>query len=173
MTSAGWNAGSQRRFAAVQFAEAIGDSDVVGLEKAWQQLEVRDAANLAMLLASRVANVAPKVQFWFLKKWLRSGDAIRSSVNCDLVLLRALRRLLPAYAGGDMVLYRGDSAFNRRRRTYGMSWSASELVADGFAQGIWRSCQGGSVVLRADVPAGAILCAPLLHEGDIYGSRNT
>ena len=57
-----------------------------------------------------------------------------------------------------MRLYRGDGAHNRRRRTYGLSWSVERDVADDFARGWWRDGKGGSVLLATDAPAGAIIC---------------
>jgi hypothetical protein len=80
-----------------------------------------------------------------------------------MALVKALRVLLPAYTGPRLTLYRGDSAWNRRRRSYGLSWTASQAVAEAFADGpLWRSCQGGSVLLQADVPPEAIICGPSL-----------
>jgi hypothetical protein len=70
----------------------------------------------------------------FARCWVRYGDGWRKDVNDDLLVLDVLRCLLPPYEGPGLTLYRGDSAFNRRRRTYGMSWSASRGVAADFAQ---------------------------------------
>jgi hypothetical protein len=56
-------------------------------------------------------------------------------------------------------LFRGESAWNRRRRTYGMSWSNDREVASCFAEDTARM-GGDSVVLRTLAPAEAIICAP-------------
>jgi hypothetical protein len=65
--------------------------------------------------------------------------------------------------------YRGDQAGNRRRRTYGMCWSANRDVADSFAQR--PSCRGhelGSVLLETFAEPEAIICA--VHAAaDRYG----
>jgi hypothetical protein len=102
-------------------------------------------------------------RFVLLHTWRWHGDHLRSEVNDDLVLTAALRVLLPRYTGPGLTLYRGDSALNRRRRTYGLSWSASVVTAANFARGPWRSFTGGSVLLRAPVPPEAIVCATALH----------
>jgi hypothetical protein len=104
----------------------------------------------------------------FAELWIVNGDDIRDQVNDDLALIGALRQLLPPYRGGPLTLYRGDSAFNRRRRTYGHSWTSSLDTARGFAYGVWRAFDGGSVVLKSIVPPAAIICAPAL-QGDDYG----
>jgi hypothetical protein len=62
-----------------------------------------------------------------------------------------------------LLQYRGDSAWNRRRRTYGLSWTASREIAAGFAQGIWQTFDGGSVLLETDAPTAAVMCALHLH----------
>ena len=106
----------------------------------------------------------------FLKIWLRDGDTIRLRVDDDLVLCDGLRSLLPRYAGPTLTLYRGDSARNRRRRTYGLSWSANRDTARGHAMGVWRSSEGGSVLLEAKVSSEAIISAPALLD-DYYGEE--
>jgi hypothetical protein len=102
--------------------------------------------------------------------WLPFGDHIREEVGDDLLLADALRVLLPTYRGPAMRLWRGESAWNRRRRTYGLSWSRHADVAHGFARGVTRTHQGGSVVLETCAPAEAIICA-VPSSVDRYGER--
>lgn len=96
----------------------------------------------------------------FAREWLRNGDHIRGEVNDDLVLIAGLRTLLPQYVGGPIQLYRGDSAYNRRHRTYGISWTANLEVARGFANGIWRTFEGGSLVVTTLAPPEAVISVP-------------
>jgi hypothetical protein len=93
---------------------------------------------------------------------------MRDAANDDRALLDALRQLLPPYRGNPLTLYRGESAFNRRRRTYGPSWTSSLETARAFAYGVWRTFDGGSVVLKSLVPSDAIIYAPASHS-DHYG----
>jgi hypothetical protein len=102
----------------------------------------------------------------FARVWVKYGDGWRSDVNDDLLVLDVLRCLLPPYEGPGLTLYRGDSAFNRRRRTYGMSWSASRDVAHDFAQRNRSRYVAGSVLLQVDAPPDSILFAPALHVND-------
>jgi hypothetical protein len=105
-------------------------------------------------------SAAEKVRAYFQWSWLSCGDHIRGEVNRDLILLAGLRALLPPYRGPAIRLYRGDSAYNRRHRTYGLSWTANIEVARAFAGGIWRTFKGGSVVLTTLTPPDLIILAP-------------
>jgi hypothetical protein len=68
----------------------------------------------------------------FLSVYVSYGDSLRNQVDKDLALADGLRALLPRYNGPAITLYRGETAWNRQRRTYGLSWSAS--LARGFAK---------------------------------------
>jgi hypothetical protein len=153
-----------------QFARALLAGDAKALVATLAQLDCcfhgwRNAFRRCAKLESIPADMKPAM----LELWRHSGDHLRNEIQDDMVLGKALRVLLPAYTGPHLTLYRGDGAWNRRRRTYGLSWSASQAVAEAYADGpLWRSCQGGSVLLQADVPPEAIICAPALL-ADGYG----
>ena len=55
------------------------------------------------------------------------STAVKVAGSCNAVRRNAA--LLPAYTGPALTLYRGDSAWNRKRRTYGPSWSAAVELA--------------------------------------------
>ncbi|UPJ48499.1 hypothetical protein IVB30_36515 [Bradyrhizobium sp. 200] len=100
--------------------------------------------------------------------WRRDGDHIRQEVGNDLLLADALRVMLPAYAGPAITLYRGEGFRNRKRRTYGLSWSRNAEIARAFAEvGLWRTTIGGSVLLEATAPPEAIICE-VLEADDTY-----
>jgi hypothetical protein len=44
----------------------------------------------------------------------------------------------------------------------GSSWTASEEVARSFMNGVWRTFEGASVLLRTEAPAEAAICCPLM-----------
>jgi hypothetical protein len=93
--------------------------------------------------------------------WVLGGDHIRQEVGNDLVLADGLRAMLPRYTGPSVRLYRGEGAQNRRRRAYGLSWSATAEAARAFASsGMYRTSVGGSVLLETLAPTVAIICAP-------------
>ena len=119
---------------------------------------VRAARKLARLRPPSAAFRAEALDLWH-----RNGDHLRVEVGRDLVLVDILRVVLPPYAGSDLRLWRGEGALNRRQRTYGMSWTCDRAVARSFAENNRRRYVGGTVVLEADVPAKAILCADADH----------
>ncbi|MFZ0848223.1 MAG: hypothetical protein WAO08_03330 [Hyphomicrobiaceae bacterium] len=96
-----------------------------------------------------------RTSFLLLWNWLQWGDRLRGEVSNGRVLL-------PKYRGPAMTLFRGETMWNRRHRTYGMSWSTDVEVASRFTNGRHRTCQGGSVVLKTRAPAEAIICASKL-----------
>jgi hypothetical protein len=79
----------------------------------------------------------------------------------------ALRLLLPVYQGLGLRLFRGESFFNRRRRSHGLSWSDDSEVARSYAEsGVCRTANGGSILLAVDAPAEAIICAHAIRFGE-------
>jgi hypothetical protein len=87
------------------------------------------------------------------------GDGLRCELGDDLLLCDALRVLLAPYQGpAPLRLYRGEQAWNRKRRTYGASWSRDRVVADSFAKNrLWCTAKGGTVLLETDAPLRAII----------------
>ena len=87
-----------------------------------------------MRAVAKVPCPSDEVRKRFLKFWLaiptasakKSGTIWSSAMGCG--------RCCPRYAGPALRLYRGDSALNRRRRTYGLSWSADRAKAREFAE---------------------------------------
>jgi len=116
----------------------------------------------AMRTVARLKSVPSKTRKFFLRLYIDNGDHIREECD-DLALADGLRVLLPKYRGPAMRLYRGESASNLSRRTYGLSWTRSEEVARAFAEtGPYRTFVGGSVLLEAHASENAIICAPAL-----------
>jgi len=111
----------------------------------------------------RTGGVHPNIKDKFADIWVMWGDSLRNEINDDLLLIDAMRLLLAPYEGPAVTVYRGDSAHNRRRRTYGISWSSSLDVARDFAVSGCRYYDGGSVLIKALAPADAIVYAPALR----------
>jgi hypothetical protein len=110
----------------------------------------------------RVINIkedlSDDVRDFFLQAWFRNGSHLRQECGGGLLLIMALRKVMPPYTGNGMTLYRGETAANRKRRTYGVCWSANKSIARQHAErGDCRGAEGGSVLLQADVPASAII----------------
>jgi hypothetical protein len=97
-----------------------------------------------------------------LSIWLRHGDGFRSDITNDFLLIKLLHVLLPPYKGPALTLFRGETFWNRCRRTYGMAWTTNIEVARDYAGDKQRRSPSGSVVLSTCAPAAAIICAPKL-----------
>ena len=148
---------------------SIQTNDVNGVMASLTELNRNGGCRKAYRLVARRlkgAAVGPEVARHFLDLWLNDSYPLLDDVGDDAIVGDVLRVVLPRYTGPSLTLYRGDSAFNRRRGSYGFSWSANVEVAEQFAAGIWRMSEGGSVLLQADAPAEAIICAPALFAND-------
>jgi hypothetical protein len=117
-----------------------------------------DALRSAFRRVAREPKIAPAIRRGFLETWVQHGESWRTEVNDDLVLTGALWALFPPYRGPAVVLYRGDTALNRKRRLYGACWSRLRTIAEQHAQHKRHGPQG-SVLLKTLAPREAIICA--------------
>lgn len=125
----------------------------------------------AFARVSRLRSVPDVTRQFFRKVYLDYGDHIRQETGDDLVFTDGLRALLPPYKGPAIRLYRGETAHNRRHRTYGLSWTALEDVARSYAAtGFHRTSKGGSVLLSTLARSRAIIHA-VETDGDRYQER--
>ena len=124
---------------------------------------IHGQARVAFQNAAAVRGLSDRFRRRMLNFFLDHGDALRGAVPHEFLLLDFLRAVLPRYAGPSLTLHRGTSFQERRRRTYGSSWTANEAVARHIAEkDKCRTVLGGSVVLKTDAPASAVICAPAL-----------
>ena len=73
----------------------------------------------------------------------------------DVVLLDALRRVLPVYSGTSVHLYRGETWADFSRQNHGMSWSRDIDIARMFARGRNALETEGGVPIESVVPPDA------------------
>ena len=156
------------RQAVREFADAVRASDGKRTARAFSVVEELGQWTAAMRAVAVLPPPTNDFRRRFLGVWLSVGDSLRNNVEDDLVLIDALRVLLPPYKGSALKLYRGETGWNRRRRTYGLAWSTSKEVARQFAEGSARTSVGGSVLIETLAPAKAIICAPA-EVDDRYG----
>jgi hypothetical protein len=141
------------------FADSIRTSDVQSFGPALAALQYERLWPRAL---RAVEGLDPSDAFrrCALDSWITFGDSIRDDIRDDLLLITLLRVIMPRYTGPSVRLFRGDSFWNRRRRTYGLSWSKDPEIAHSFADGIWRTFKGGSCLLETRAPRSAIISAP-------------
>lgn len=159
-----------RREAARLFCSAIAHADRAALAATVQTMDQVGGWSTAIRRAGKLRDLSGKGRRMFREFWLQSGDDIRDSVAGDLELANVLRACLPRYTGRSKRLFRGESANNRRNRTYGLSWSASRSVAAAFLEARAPMYFGGTVLLVAQVPAEAII-ASVPSASDLYAER--
>jgi hypothetical protein len=163
---------TREREAITSFVQVVVDGDVNALSKAVAQVDVNSVwkQTLRALIRRSIAG-SEELRRHFLGIYLAHGNHIRQEVEDDFLVAEALRLLLPAYHGLGLRLFRGESLFNRRRRSYGLSWSDDIEVARSCAEtGMCRTANGGSILLAVDAPANAIICATWVHN-DRLGER--
>lgn len=162
------------RDSVIDFVEGALQGDLDRMNRSAALLEYGAGYGYGWRCAFRkVAKAAPVPDLsrnFFLQVFLSLGDHIRQETGDDLTYVKGLRSLLPPYSGPPVLLYRGDSASNRRRRTYGPSWSADKDVARSFALNASNHFTGGGVLLATTAEPSAIIAAPAILD-DRYGER--
>jgi hypothetical protein len=146
--------------AAAAFVLACQNGDVTGLYEAVDL--IKNAYGGAWTVTMRKVvresrTVSPKIQSAFLSVWIES-NMLPLFVGDHRALCDAARLLLPSYQGPSVRLFRGAGAAERRRRIYGVSWSADVAVAERFARER-RVMDGGSVLLETLAPSAGVICA--------------
>jgi hypothetical protein len=145
------------RDVAVLFAASLASGDPESFDEALERLEYNPAGwSPALRAAARMKDIHPASKAMMLAVWVDDGQAIRDSVDNDLLLCDALRNILPPYQGAAQLLYRGEGALARRRRIYGLSWTTDRGAAESFAR------NNGCVVLETLASPEAIICVSQL-----------
>ena len=94
--------------------------------------------------------------------WTVNGGHLRNKIRDDALILRVLKKIMPGYRGNGLTLYRGECKFLYEQQKIGFCWSPDIEVAMCFARGL-NALESGGVLLKAHVPAEAILAAPNDH----------
>jgi hypothetical protein len=142
--------------AARAFIRVCADGDAESLSGVSRWLdEGVDSWKFAMAGVARLRRVSAEVRAAFLPIWIEHKTLPRR-VGGRCIMARALRVLMPGgYSGPPLTLYRGAEADERRRRTYGFSWSTDIAKARPFAEHWAR--RTSAVVLRTVALPEAVL----------------
>jgi hypothetical protein len=139
----------------------LGELGLLSHHKCWAE---------AMRAVVEIDVAHPDAQMQFLKSWVRVEFAIMRGACDDDLFFAALRKLMPAYQGPPMTLYRGQ----RKGDPVGASWTRSLQIAVKFAlygtenvdpNALHRARvppSKGGVVLVADNVQAEIISAPCL-----------
>lgn len=118
--------------------------------------------------------IHPTSQLRFVRAW--SLASFGKFIDDDDLFFAFLRKVMPAYTGGDEFMYRGQLAGDR----IGSSWTLTPHIALKFAlfgdQNVdplalalngraRKSPREGAIMLKGLVPAERIICAPYLMNG--------
>lgn len=98
----------------------------------------------------------------FHTQWHVCHHRLRELVDDDALLLDLAWTWLPRYEGPGLELYRGENIDHFEAGRIGSAWSDKLATAELFARSQNNSGKGG-VVLRATVPASAIIAGPSAH----------
>lgn len=93
--------------------------------------------------------------------WVTYGGDLRARIKDDALILAVLKKALPAYQGGGLTLYRGESWFLFDQDALGFCWTSTQALAERYAKGL-NAVESGGVLLKCHAPAEAILAAPAL-----------
>jgi hypothetical protein len=99
----------------------------------------------------------------FHSMYVADGFRIGEALKGDLILVDALRHIMPPYSGPDMKLYRGELAARHEQHVCGTEWTSSVDVAEMFARRRVIGSEGDAVLLEIDAAAQAIIAAPNAH----------
>jgi hypothetical protein len=154
-----------RRNAAADFVRACQTGNVHKFYEAVDFINERTVGGWTTAIRKfgrEIQVVSPDIQFAFQRVWIESKTLPRR-VDDHAALCEAARILLPKYQGPPVRLFRGAGAVERRRRAYGMSWSAQIAAAERFAEER-RVMDRGSVLLETLAPPEAIISAIVYPE---------
>jgi len=98
----------------------------------------------------------------FHTQWHVCHHRLRELVDDDRLLLDLAAAWLPRYEGPGLELYRGENIDRFEVGRIGSAWSNKLATAELFARAQNNAGRGG-VVLRAAVPAPAIIAGPSAH----------
>ncbi|WP_316203939.1 hypothetical protein [Bradyrhizobium sp. SZCCHNS3051] len=103
------------------------------------------------------ATITDQARQAFLPIWTESGHHIRREVGDDVILLDALWKLLPAYQGPAVQLFRGEPWPDFVAQQHGICWSSDPEAAEVYARGLNAMYDGGGVLIETLAPIEAII----------------
>lgn len=140
--------------------ESVSEETLGGIEKFFRAVARMDSP------------LSDEIRREFTFQWITHKSA-RGGTRHDLMIIKALRKLLLPYSGPSLCLYRGASKAEKRYGAYGISWSSDRQIAERFAEhplARMRCGAGGSAVYEVLAPPEAIV-GTSCDVGDPYQER--
>lgn len=145
------------RQGAAAFARACRDGDVELMLNAVDFLNANtiEGWRLAMRKVGVLPTVSPEIRAAFLNVWIESKH-LPLAVGHRPTMARALHVLMPPIPLSEpLTLFRGTSALERSRRSYGFSWTTCRGIAERFAEQACLS-ESGAVLLETQAEPGSV-----------------
>jgi hypothetical protein len=120
-------------------------------------LHAEGRSKAAFQFLADVKTFSDKARIALLAIWTECGHHIRHEVADDVVVLDALRRLLPAYDGPSVCLFRGEPWKDYSVQHHGICWSSDREAAELYARGLNAMTGRGGVLIETSGPADAII----------------
>lgn len=136
-----------------QFLPLIKSPDLAANRAEWRTFIAEHAKRLP---------ASPSEAENFHNHWHVCHHYLRELVDDETAVLNMLWVWLPQYKGSDLVLYRGENLDRLEAGQLGIAWTDSIVTARMFAKGLNAIGRGG-VLVRAEVPASAIIAGPSTH----------
>lgn len=128
-------------------------------------------ASYAPSLIGRKA-LSPEAVGHFGTYWIEAGHRIREQIADDLLLIRLLRHVFPAYKGKELELYRGENRERWESRNIGLAWTSDPETARMFGRGL-NAVGTGGVLLKGRFNSRAIISGPNRHSHYLSESQFT
>ncbi|WP_422016025.1 hypothetical protein [Roseateles sp.] len=135
------------------FMPLLESENLPGIRKEWRRL---------LGQAIQAPPGTQELSMAFHTQWHVCHHRLRELIDDDSLLLELAETWLPRYTGPDLHLYRGENIDRFESGRIGSAWSDKLATAELFA-GSQNNAGKGGVVLRAKIPASAIIAGPSAH----------
>ncbi len=98
----------------------------------------------------------------FHTHWTEEGHHIRTQIKDDKLLVNLLRKVLPQYDGGTLILFRGENLDRWNSDRVGLCWTSQIAIAEMFGGGL-NAIGSGGVLLQASFNPSSIISGPSGH----------
>jgi hypothetical protein len=143
-------------------ARFLSDQEFVPLLRSSKRAKHRAAWRTFVQQMRLVPPNSKELTAQFHDRWHVCHHFFRELIEDEENVLEMLWVWLPRYGGPERTLYRGENLRRYESGRLGIAWTESIDTAKMFGSGLNAVC-GGGLLLRAQVPASAIIAGPSAH----------